>query len=182
MSERVDAALQDCRVVSVAVGEAKWTPIQKAIVGLVPIGISIACSIRELVRTGYIPSARILVRPLIERVATTEYISNNELAAADWIAGWPRKKRPSLAQLLSLLEKGHKEDWAIYQRFMVDGFNEAIHPSPAGDSTFMSENEEGQSVYWFEAVPSAFELADNVCAATAMAAVFLFKCKARICL
>ena len=174
MSEMLDSALFDCRIVSVALANAKWTPIQRAVVGLTSIGISMASSIRELVRMGYIPSARILIRPLIERVALTEYISNNEAAAVDWNAGWPKgKNRPTLAQLLSLLEKGHKKDWLVYQRFMVDGFNAVIHPDPAGDKSFMAENEHGQSVYWFDTVPSAFELADNVCAATSMAAVFL---------
>lgn len=174
MNQIIDNALHDCRVVSVALHDAQWTLIQKATVGIIPIGMSIVCSIRELVRMGYIPSAKILVRPLIERVALADYIAKNDAAAVDWNNGWLNKnKRLSFAQLLSILEKGHKEDWEIYQKFMVDDFNSVIHPDPKGDETFLSENENGQSVYWLETVPSAFALADNICAASSMAATFL---------
>jgi hypothetical protein len=173
MSEMVDLALDDCRVVSVAVQEADWSPIQRAMVGLVPIGMSVVCSIRELVRLGYIPSAKILLRPLIERVVTGEYLFGNVGATEDWNSGWSKKGRPTLAQLLSAFENGYKDDWKIYQEFMVDDFNAVVHPNPVGDEQFRSPNESGQQVFWFETFPMAFEMADNVCAAVMMSAVFL---------
>lgn len=172
MSEFIDSSLQDCIVVSVAVNEAKWTAIQKAVVSLAPIGMSLVCSIRELVRLGYIPAARMLIRPLIERVATTEYLIQNPDAAERWNAGWSRKGRPTFAALLSHLEKGHPDDYAIYQKFIVDDLNEVIHPDPFGDRRFLAPNPVGQMVYWYDQVPSAYDLADSICAANMMAAVF----------
>jgi hypothetical protein len=171
MSEFIDSSLHDCRVVSVVVQEAKWTAIQKAVVSLAPVGMSVVCSIRELVRIGYIPAARMLVRPLIERVATTEYLIQNPEAIDLWNLGRPRKGWPKLAALLSYLEKGHPNDYAIYKNF-VDELNEVVHPDALGDRQFLAPNSAGQMVYWFDQVPTAYDLADNICAANMMAAVF----------
>lgn len=172
MSEAVDNALSDVRTVSLYLAKAKWTDLQRAIVGIVPIGMSVACSIRELVAKGYIPSAKMLVRPMIERVVISEFLFTGAEAVSLWTKGWPSKGRPKLAALLSNFEKGHQDDWKMYQEFMVDDFNSAIHPNPSGDDAFKSSNENGQSVFWIDNVPNAFELADNVCAATMMGAVF----------
>lgn len=133
MSDSIDAALNHCLVAGEGVKIASWTPRQRALVGIIPIGISIACSVRGLIRQGYIPSAKILMRPLIERVATADYICNDEVAAELWNAGWPQNKRPKLAELLSRLENGHEHEWKKFQQFMVDDLNASIHPNPAGD-------------------------------------------------
>lgn len=173
MSERIDAALNDCLVAGEGVKIAAWTPRQRALVGIIPIGISIACSVRELVRQGYIPSAKILIRPLIERVATSDYICDDQTAAELWNAGWPQNKRPKLASLLSRLENGHENEWKKFQQFMVDDFNASVHPNPDGDEQYLAKNEVGESVFWLNTVPSAHELADSVCNATAWSAVIL---------
>ena len=52
------------------------TPLQWAETELIPHGFSIALSIRELVRQGYLISAEILLRPLIERAAVISYLSD----------------------------------------------------------------------------------------------------------
>jgi hypothetical protein len=172
MSDFVDRALSDCGVVSVAVRECGWSPIQRALVGLAPVGVSISASVRELVRLGYIPSAKILLRPLVERVVTIEYLLNNSDAVDLWASGWPKSKRPSLAALLSAFERGHPQDWALYQKFIVADMNDAIHPNPVGDDKFRSPNGQGDQVFWFNTVPNAHVLASEVCAANMMAAVF----------
>lgn len=173
MSDAIDAALKDLKSVSLFLPDTHWTSIQRAIVGIVPVGMSVACSVRQLVQLGYIPSAKILIRPLIERVMTAEYLFSSSQAVELWLAGWPQKKRPKLAYLLSLFEKGHPEEWRTYQTFMVDDLHSAIHPNPLGDEKFQTPNDQGKFVFWHDTVPNAFEMADNVCAATMMSAVFL---------
>ena len=67
------------------------TPLQSAATELLPHGFSIALSIRELVRQGYLISAEILLRPLIERAAVISYLCEAPSALPLWEAGWPHK-------------------------------------------------------------------------------------------
>jgi len=77
--------------------------LQEAAAELVPGACSVTFSIRELVRQGYLLSARILLRPLVERVSTLAYLIDHEDAVDLWKAGWPHKSRPSLATRLSTI-------------------------------------------------------------------------------
>ncbi len=48
--------------------------LQKAACQIIPQGINLALSIRELVRQGYLFAAAVLMRPLIERAAIISYL------------------------------------------------------------------------------------------------------------
>jgi hypothetical protein len=50
------------------------TDLQRAACQIVPQGINLALSIRELIRQGYLFAALVLVRPLIERAAIISYM------------------------------------------------------------------------------------------------------------
>jgi hypothetical protein len=60
------------------------SPLQEAAAELVPSASSIALSIRELVRQGYLLSAAMLRRPLFERVATLSYLIEHPDAVKLW--------------------------------------------------------------------------------------------------
>lgn len=79
------------------------TALQRAASELAPAACSIAFSIRELVRQGYLLPVLILIRPLVERVSTLAYLVDREDAVSLWNAGWPHKTRPSLAARLAAL-------------------------------------------------------------------------------
>jgi len=63
---------------------------------IVPPSLSIALSIRELVRQGYLTAALILLRPLFERSATFAYLLVELDARHLWQSGWDHVSRPSL--------------------------------------------------------------------------------------
>ena len=65
----------------------EMSPIQKAASELIPQGISIALSIRELIRQSYLYSAGILVRPLLERTATIYWLRDHPTAVESWHNG-----------------------------------------------------------------------------------------------
>jgi len=71
------------------------TPVQRAASEIVPGACSLAFSVRELVRQGYLLAARILLRPLIERVSTFTYLIDHDDAVTDWQSGWPHASQPS---------------------------------------------------------------------------------------
>jgi hypothetical protein len=95
---------------------ADWTHsnecsrLQRAASELIPHGLSLALGIHELVRSGYLFPAKVLARPLVERVAVISYLADvGEDAVRLWERGWPYKLRPSLATMLSHM-RGTKND------------------------------------------------------------------------
>jgi hypothetical protein len=119
---------------------APWTHgktlsgLQRAATELIPHGFSIALSIRELVRQGYLVSAEILLRPLIERAAVLSYLCEHPEKLTLWEAGWPHKSRPNLATMLRTMKRdgpasaGNPDP--ISQ--LVKHFNALVHADPAG--------------------------------------------------
>lgn len=76
------------------------SPLQDAACVLIPQGISLALSIRELIRQGYLLGARVLMRPLVERAVTMMYLHREESALEIWTRGWRFNERPSLGVML----------------------------------------------------------------------------------
>lgn len=79
------------------------TPLQIAATEIIPQGVSIALSMRELIRQGYLFSAGILMRPLVERTGMIYYLQKNPAAVTSWHDGWPRKSQPNFDKLLDLI-------------------------------------------------------------------------------
>ena len=75
--------------------------LQWAACQIIPSGISLALSIRELVRQGYLYGALVLLRPLVERSVTILYLQRFPEKVGLWTSGWEHKKRPTLAQMFN---------------------------------------------------------------------------------
>ena len=79
------------------------TDLQTAASQIIPQGVNLALSIRELVRQAYLFAALVLVRPLIERAAIISYLCAHPEALAAWRSGWQFRERPSLATMLQTM-------------------------------------------------------------------------------
>ena len=79
------------------------TDLQWAACQLIPQGISIALSIRELVRQGYLFGALVLMRPLAERTTILLYLHRNPSKVQIWKRGWKYGERPSFAKMLKVI-------------------------------------------------------------------------------
>lgn len=79
----------------------KKSDLQEAACQLVPQAFSIALSIRELVRQGYLFGALVLMRSLAERATILLYLQSHPLSIAVWVAGWKHGERPTFAKMLS---------------------------------------------------------------------------------
>jgi hypothetical protein len=77
--------------------------VKRAACQIIPQGISLALSIRELIRQGYLFSALVLMRPLIERAAIISYILLHPDAVATWDRGWRFRERPPLSTMLDAM-------------------------------------------------------------------------------
>jgi len=114
---------------------AKWTrdhsrslsQLQRAACQVIPQGISIALSIRELIRQAYLFSAMVLIRPLIERAAVISYLDLHPDAVSLWEDGWRYRRRPSLATMMKEMSGRASKDEA--QR-ICDAHNHIVHGDP----------------------------------------------------
>ncbi len=77
--------------------------LQKAASQIIPQGINLSLTIRELVRQGYLFGALVLQRPLIERAAVISYLFENQGQISVWEDGWAHGRRPTLKEMLSTM-------------------------------------------------------------------------------
>jgi len=75
--------------------------LQRAACQIVPQGINLALTIRELIRQAYLFGALVLVRPLIERAAIISYICDHPDGVEKWMNGWRFRERPPLSVMLN---------------------------------------------------------------------------------
>ena len=137
------------------------TPLQVAATEIIPQGVSIALSIRELIRQAYLYSAAILIRPLVERTGTIRYLQQHPDAVALWRAGWPRKAQPTLEQLLAVLHPRLEGPDSEALRTLL---NKLVHSDPAGSAYNMLRRTDGVPVFSSGKVLDNPQLCDTVCA------------------
>lgn len=107
------------------------TAIQIAAVEIISQGISIALSMRELIRQAYLFSAGILIRPLIERTGMIYNLHGNAAAITAWNNGWPRKSQPTFDNLLDLvMGPGSDEERAAARTVL----HKLVHSDPRSAS------------------------------------------------
>jgi len=105
--------------------------LQKSACQIIPQGINLALSIRELVRQGYLFAAVVLMRPLIERAAIISYLHERPNEVRLWRDGWRHHERPSLATMLATM---HGEADIDQAKRICDTFNHVVHGDPIGSS------------------------------------------------
>lgn len=138
------------------------TPLQVAATEIIPQGVSIALSIRELVRQAYLYSAAILIRPLAERAGTIRYLQRHPDAVTAWRSGWPRRSQPTLEELLNLLHPSREESDYEALRTLL---NKLVHSDPAGSAYNMLRRADGVPIFSSGKVLDNPTLCDAVCAA-----------------
>lgn len=121
----------------------KLSPVEQAAAQLIPQAVSIALSIRELIRQGYLFSAALLIRPLVERVGTVEYLRVNPDTVEAWHADWPRKEQPCLVELLNAIGLAESGDTGELRDF-ANMLHKLIHPDPTGGHWNMIIHENGR--------------------------------------
>jgi hypothetical protein len=87
----------------------RLSDLQQAACLLIPQGISIALSIRELVRQGYLFGALTLVRPLAERAAILLYLNKLPEEIAKWNRGWRHGEAPCFSKMLEVIAPDLKD-------------------------------------------------------------------------
>lgn len=105
------------------------TDLQHAACQIVPQGINLALSIRELIRQGYLFAALVLIRPLIERAAIVSYLCDRPDAIERWKGGWRFRDRPPLSTMLHSMARGTAEFEVA--KDICEHYGHIVHGDPA---------------------------------------------------
>src|SRR3984885_3400583 len=71
---------------------------------LIAQGLSLAQSIRDLIRQGHLFGGAVLVRPLMERAVMLLYLFVFPEEIGIWNRGWNRKEAPDLARMIRRMQ------------------------------------------------------------------------------
>lgn len=131
---------------------------------VIPQALSIALSIRELIRQGYLFGANVLVRPLVERAAILLYLHLYPEHIERWNRGWHHPDAPSLAKMFDAIQKRQQRDSSIPGRDLTASMNSLLHAKPDSapwNLISIGENRLGHAV---SKIVNRLELCDDLCA------------------
>jgi hypothetical protein len=138
---------------------ATLSKLQRAACQIIPQGINIALSIRELLRQAYLFPALVLMRPLVERAAVISYLCLHPEGVALWEKGWKHDKRPKLAKMLQAMSGREDEEAA---RNVCAVHNHIVHGDPVGALSNLIQLGDGRAAYASGKVLGNPDLASNI--------------------
>ena len=134
--------------------------LQQAACQIVPQGINLSLSIRELIRQGYLFAAVVLLRPLIERAGIVSYLHERPEAVALWRSGWRYGERPSFIKMLETMQG---ETDIEQTKLVCDTLNHIVHGDPAGSDFNLVPLEDHGQGYAVGKTLSQPDLCDFIC-------------------
>lgn len=127
LDKSISAALALNKHVAPATHSGNPSELQSALCQLIPAGLSISLSIRELLRQGYVYGALVLLRPLAERTVTALYLRQFPDALALWHSGWEHGKRPGFSKMIREL---WGDEFPSVERTITRSLNSLVHGDP----------------------------------------------------
>ncbi len=155
------AAMEQNSRIAPLTRQGSLNDLQKAATQLIPQGISLALSIRELIRQGYLFGAVVMLRPLMERAAIISYLQKNPSAIALWMDGWKYRERPSLASMIDSVSDSKVDLQKAKQ--LCETLNHLVHGDPLGSDYNLTQLGEVGSGYAPSKMLSNPELSDFIC-------------------
>ena len=126
-------------------------------------GLSIALSIRELIRQGYLFGAHVLLRALVERAAILLYLHLLPDEIKKWNRGWHHQEAPSLAKMFEAIQKKQKRESVVRGGDLTSAMNSLMHAKPDSapwNLISLGEKEVGHAV---SKILNRPELCDDLC-------------------
>lgn len=138
---------------------AQLAPLQRCATEIIPQGISVALSIRELIRQAYLFSAAILMRPLVERTGLIQYLVAYPHAVEAWHVGWPRKAQPTFDTLFALVMPGASVE---HREQITSLMHKLVHTDPKSALFNMFRRDNGSLAFASGKVLSRPDSADVI--------------------
>lgn len=106
------------------------TDHQKMACQVIAQGLSIALSIRELIRQGYLFGGHILIRPLAERAVILLYLKEYPKEIDVWNRWWSYNEAPSLAKMFEKIQTKQQPGTPIRGGDLTASLNSLLHGKP----------------------------------------------------
>jgi len=97
---------------------------------LIPQVFSLTFAVRALVRDGFLFSAHVLLRPLIERVCILMYLDRYPSEIEIWKRGWKHGEAPSLSRMFDKLKAPFPNLADVTGSQMTSDLNGLVHGKP----------------------------------------------------
>jgi hypothetical protein len=142
----------------------KLNDFQKMAATVIPQAISIALSIRELIRQGYLFGAQMLERPLTERAVILEYLYFFPKEIEKWNRGWKHGDAPGLAKMFDKILAMTKDYPNTRGHEVTEPMNSMLHGKPDSSRWNMIELSDGVCGLSPSKITSKPEQCDELCA------------------
>ena len=126
--------------------------------------LSIALSIRELIRQGYLFGGHVLLRALAERAAILLYLHLYPAEIDKWNRGWEHNEAPSLAKMFERIRAKQQPGSPIRGGDLTDPMNSLLHSKPDSAPWNIVTMGDGRLGHAVSKILDPPELCDELCA------------------
>ncbi len=140
------------------------TDSQKMACQVIAQALSIALSIRELIRQGYLFGGHVLLRALAERAAILLYLHLYPAEIDKWNRGWEHNEAPSLAKMFEKIQAKQKTGSSIRGSDLTAPMNSLLHSKPDSAPWNLVELEGVGIGHAVSKILDRPELCDELCA------------------
>jgi len=137
---------------------------QKMASQVIAQAISIALSIRELIRQGYLFGAHVLKRGLVERQVILLYLHLFPEDIEKWNRGWHSGDAPGLAKMMDAIQEKWQRDAAVRGRDLTKAMNSLLHAKPDSAPWNLVPLEGNRIGHAVSKILNRPELCDDLCA------------------
>ncbi|MGA2218928.1 MAG: hypothetical protein ABSG51_12620 [Terracidiphilus sp.] len=137
---------------------------QKMACQVVAQALSIALSIRELIRQGYLFGGHVLLRALAERAAILLYLNLYPAEIDKWNRGWEHNEAPSLAKMFEKIQAKQKPGSPIRGADLTAPMNSLLHAKPDSAPWNMVLLSDGGLGHAVSKILDRPDLCDDLCA------------------
>lgn len=124
------SAMEQNSIVAPTSHKRVLTDEQKMASQVVAQALSIALSIRELIRQGYLFGGHVLLRALAERSAILLYLHLYPAEISKWNRGWEHNEAPSLAKMFKKIQAKQQPGSPIRGGDLTAPMNSLLHSKP----------------------------------------------------
>ncbi|MGP8173254.1 MAG: hypothetical protein ACLP7O_01750 [Terracidiphilus sp.] len=140
------------------------TDHQKMACQVIAQSLSVALSIRELIRQGYLFGGHVLLRALAERAVILLYLHLYPTEIDKWNRGWEHNEAPSLAKMFERIQAKQQPLSPIRGGDLTAPMNSLLHSKPDSAPWNMVQLREAGFGHAVSKILDRPELCDELCA------------------
>lgn len=126
----ISSALQQSAAKAPATYGRELTEHQRMACQVIAQSLSIALSIRELIRQGYLFGGHVLLRALVERQTILLYLHLHPDEIKRWERGWHNGDAPGLAKMLEEIQRTLDGNLTMRGKDLTKAMNGLLHAKP----------------------------------------------------